>query len=156
MMEEKKVVLLKKRTYLAMLSNSAGTKMFKNLWAWPMNDLLEDGKKSCAVFVSSVLFLFGHVKSKRATVASLEQDLVASGWRKADFPMPGDVLVWEPRMQNGHRNRHVGFYLGDRRAVSNNWKTGSVGTHHFTYGEKKNGKPVREIEAVYTHSFLVD
>lgn len=153
-----KMEILQKGTYLSMIRNAAGTKMFRSLWGFNprlgMKDLLDSGKKSCAVFVSSVLFLFGLVSSKRATVVSLEQDLIASGWRKILFPGPGDIIIWEPRMQGGHRNIHIGFFLGGNRAMSNDWKSCAVREHHWTYGTKKNGQPVRRITAVYTHDFL--
>ena len=153
------VTLLHKETYLSMIRNAAGTKMFRNLWANDSEaglvDLTENGSKSCAVFVSSVLYLFGLISSKRATVESLERNLVASGWTDTSMsPGVGDVIVWEPIHQNGHVNAHVGFCLNTKQAVSSNWKTGHIGIHHITYGTKKNGYPVRLIEAVYTHDFL--
>lgn len=154
------IEILQTETYLSMLGNLAGTKMFRNLWAMQSGcgpiDLLEDGKKPCAVVVSSVLLLFGLVGSKRATVEGLERDLVASGWSWGEeIPrVLGSVLVWEPRLQNGHKNPHVGFYIGNGFAVSNDWKSGVVKTHHVTYGIKKNGEPVRRITMIYTHDFL--
>lgn len=151
--------ILQKETYLSMIHNAVGTKMFRDLWAVDLvagvMDLTENGSKSCAVFVSSVLYLFDLISSKRATVKNLVQDLEASGWKEMDmFPNPGDVVVWEPRKQNGHKSMHIGFYLGDAKAVSNDWKSGTAREHHMTYGFKKNGQPIRKIAAVYTHDFL--
>ena len=155
------IEILQKETYLSVLLNAPGTKMFRCLWALTdsgKEDLLDDGKKACAVFASSVLFLFGLAQSRRATVDGFERDLIASGWKKAAEPVSGDVIFWEPRMQAGHRNKHVGFYICRDMAVSTDWNTGSVRAHHMTYGVKKRGKnagnPVRRITAIYTHDFL--
>ncbi len=152
------IEILQKDTYISMIRNAPGTKMFRTLWArqpaLPMTDLLGNGKRACAVFASVVLYLFGLVSSKRATVESLERDIVASGWRKTEMPNVGDVIVWEPRRQGGHVSVHIGFFIGCGQAVSNDWKSGTIKKHHVTYGVKKNGDPVRRITAIYTHDFL--
>lgn len=139
-----------------MIRNAEGANLFRNLYVMTnegSEDVLKDGKRSCAVFVSSILYLFKLIGSPHATVASLERDLEQSGWRKVDVPRSGDVLVWEPRLQGEDETAHAGFYIGDDIAFSNNWETRVPTQHHFTYGTNPDGTPVRKITAIYTHDF---
>jgi len=150
--------VLQKESYLAMINNAEGTRLFCNLYAevdGESHDILDDGQKSCAVFVSSVLYLWRLCETPHATVASLECDLVASGWKKREGePEAGDVTVWEPLLQAGSVNAHIGFALGGGEAMSNDWQTGIPARHHLTYGTTPEGEPVRAITAVYTYDFV--
>lgn len=139
-----------------MIKNSIGTKMFRNLFAYLENgeekDILQNGKNSCAVFVSAVLYMSKLIESMHATVASTVKDLEKSGWGKVENPKSGDVLVWEPFLWPGDKEKHehIGFYIGDEKAISNDSKSGTPQEHHITYGEE-SGSPVRKITAIYRH-----
>ena len=149
--------ILQKESYLAMIRNAEGANIFRNLYVMiegKPEDILKDGKRSCAVFVSSVLCQFKLVSSAHATVAGLERDLEQSGWRRVDTPQLGDVLVWEPKLQGETESSHAGFYLGGDKAISNNWNTRVPEQHHFTYGTNKDGTPARRLTAIYTHDFV--
>ncbi len=56
-----KPTLLPKESYLAMIKNSVGTNMFRNLYATSggeVQDIVREGELSCAYFVSSILYIF--------------------------------------------------------------------------------------------------
>src|SRR3989344_5072067 len=84
-------------TYLAIIKNSIGSKMFSNLYAKLDNkklDITKNGNLSCAFYVSSILFLFKLVKEIHATVNGTLKDLKESGWTKIEKPRIGCVLIW--------------------------------------------------------------
>jgi hypothetical protein len=150
------VVILKKESYLAMIHNAVGTNLFRNLYATvngEKQDITKDGDLSCAFFVSSILAHFHFIESPHGTVAGVERDLKKSGWRTTNTPQPGDVLVWEKKIQNSAVNAHVGFFIGDDQAISNDWQTRVPIKHHMTYGTNEDGTPVRAIVAIYTRDY---
>lgn len=83
-------------TYLGAIKNSIGSKMFRNLYAkvdGKKVDITKNGNLSCAVFVSSILFLFKLIKGVHATVNGTIRDLKESGWIETKTPEIGCVLV---------------------------------------------------------------
>lgn len=151
------VVVLQKESYLATIRNAVGTNMYRNLYALvngEKQDIVKDGVRSCSLFVSSILNQFHLIESAvapHATIAGLERNMKKSGWQVTDTPKPGDVILWEPIKQVDDVNPHVGFFIGDDQAVSNDWQTSVPIKHHITYGTKSGGKPIRAITAIYTH-----
>lgn len=130
-------------TYLQMVRNSPGTKMFRSLFVQGADgreqDVMQDGVYSCAYFVSAVLTLFGQAARMHATIQSTLADLREHGWQEADAkgPQPGDVLVWEALEFEGQLHEHIGFYLGDGRAVSTSYKLKEVTEHPVDAGERR-------------------
>jgi len=133
-----------------MISNSAKgeNNMFRNLFGLAENqevDLLDNGGKSCAVFVSAVLYLQKLIKDIHATVESTEKDMLSFGWQEVPELKVGAVIVWE--RQGGHL--HVGFYAGNDKAISNASNSSGVPeVHDATYGG------TRKIERIYWHKSL--
>jgi hypothetical protein len=138
------VRILRKKSYLAMVRNAAKGEnhMFRNLIAdvdGTEQDINKDGALACAFFASAVLYINKFIHDMHAGVPGLERDLAGSGWIQIKEPREGAVLVWEPRAASfvpgmGEQHAHLGFYVGDDRAVSN----GSNSTlmpeeHHWTY-----------------------
>lgn len=113
-------------------------------------DILENGKLSCAAFVSSVLYLNRLIKGVHATVDSTLRDLFEFGWVETDEMMPGSVLVWEKKdFGSGEMHGHVGFYVGDNMAISNgSFNSGIPIKHHYTY------KDTRKIDKILWHPEL--
>ncbi len=112
-------------TYMAVIENSQGSYLFKNMYAavdGVKTDVTKDGWLSCAFYVSSILVLFKQIKEIHATVASTVRDLEESGWKSIEEPVPGSIIVWKPGQgTNGHA--HIGFYVGNDQAISNDsWK----------------------------------
>ncbi len=155
-MPDNNIKVLRKKTYLKILENSVGNKMFNSLFVEFQNtkevkDILEDGEFSCAAFVSSVLYLSGAVSRACATVKSLREIFQKNDkWKKVapgDIEA-GDVLFWEKiKFENGSEAPHVGFALGKDEAVSTNYKKKAVDRHPIISG---NG---RKLEEVYRYSW---
>ena len=151
------------KNYMAMIGNSLKTKMFRNFYLnvnGEEKDILENGRLSCAVFVSSVLILQGLIqgppRGPHAIVKSLVKNMEDASWKKIKKPRPGAVLIWEP-MKIGERvTDHVGFFWDNVSAISNNSEWGTPQIHHWTYGVKgpASDEPFRKVIAIYWHDKL--
>jgi hypothetical protein len=136
-------------SYLAYIKNSVGTKMFRNFYVRDEKgkkiDVLNNGDVSCSVFVTTILRNFDLIDKLHFTSRRSEEDLIDSGWKKVNLKnlKPGDVLLWEAKEGKSGHVPHIGFYIGNKQAVSNSSKKGMVEQHHYTYNDK------RKIEAVY-------
>ncbi len=149
---------LKKKSLLAIVTNSikgGDNYLFKNLYAKNEQgeeiDILEDGKNSCAVFVSWILLALEMIKRPHATVGGVEKDLLDSGWFETNELRPGAVLLWESKVgqYDGLLHRHSGFYIGNDEAISNSSNNSGFPTkHHCTYNDS------RRIEKIYWHPDL--
>lgn len=149
---------LKKKSLLAIVTNSlkgGDNYLFRNVYAKDENgreiDILEDGKNSCAAFVSWILLAVELIKRPHATVEGTEKDLLDNGWYEIKELRPGAVLLWEPKIGkfDGLLHRHAGFYIGNNEAISNSsHNSGFPIKHHYDY----NG--ARKVEKIYWHSDL--
>ncbi len=150
--------LLKKKNYLAMIENSVKGQnwMFRNFYIeenGKETDILKDGRWSCSVFVSSILYLHKLISDVHANVKSTTKDMLTNGWYEIKDLRPGAVLVWEEitGQDDGRLHGHNGFYTGNDMAISNDSKgTGFPHKHHYTYNE------VRKVEKIYWHDSLND
>lgn len=140
------VILLPFETYLVAIEHSLGSKLFRNLYAVAggrKRDITEDGRFSCAVFVSSILLLFGWISCRHATVDSTVKDMKKRGWRNISKPKRGAVIVWgECDFGDGEIHKHIGFYVGKNKAISNNFKKKSPALHDW------QSKKLGEVEAI--------
>lgn len=139
--------LLLKESYFAMIKNSEGTRMFRDFWGkigGKKENLTKDGQRSCAFFVSAILRHFNLIKRPHLTVNGTLNDMKKSSWLEIKKPRKGSVILWEKK--RGHY--HFGFYLGDRKAVSNNREKRVPKIHHFTFNRK------RKIEKIFWHRKL--
>ncbi|OGZ31882.1 MAG: hypothetical protein A2V69_00510 [Candidatus Portnoybacteria bacterium RBG_13_40_8] len=143
-------------SYLQMIKNSVGTRIFRNLYL--MNngkkiDATKNGDLSCAFFVSNILLIWDLISGGHATVEATTKDMEKSGWEKIpkEKIRPGDVIVWEKKLfVNGKRHFHNGFYIGNKKAISNDSKKKMPVIHSWDY----NGK--RKIVSIYAHPKLND
>lgn len=148
-------------TYMAAIQGAVGSKMFNRAYALvdgKKKEVTEKGNLSCALFPSFVLKYFDLIKEGHFTVSGLVRDLEASGWKKIRKPKTGCILVWSAQDDKKDKNysfghRHIGFSIGQAKAISNLSSKGKPGIHHWTFGMKK-GKPVRKVEAMYWHEKL--
>lgn len=134
-------------TYLAVIKKSVGARMFQDIFALidgKRRNVTRGGVLSCAFFVSGILTIAGLIKEIHGTVDATVRDMELSQWKRQRTPKRGDVLVWEK--QNGHR--HIGFYIGNHRAVSNSTSKRYPVAHHWTFGSVR-GKPKRRIEEIW-------
>ena len=152
------------KNYMTMVENSVGSRMFRSFFAninGEEKEVLKEGRLSCAVVASSILYLFNSVlefsgKScwidfVHANVPSTEKDMIQNGWHPIHELRPGAILVWEKRSAHGSQNWHIGFYIGDELAISNDSGLGHTGVphqHHYTYQD------TRKIEKIYWHPEL--
>lgn len=147
-----KVVLSITDTLLALAKNSIGSKTFRNIYfesKGDKKDLAENGNLSCAVFVSYLLYLLKLVQDTHITVGGTLNDMRKSGWIEIKEPQSGCVLVWEEKdFGKGGKHKHLGFYVGNGKAVSNNSKLGCPTQHRW---DKFNG---RKVEAIFGHPKL--
>lgn len=137
--------------------------MFRNLYALVdgvEQDILRDGQVSCAVFVSALLYLQNSVLEfegkprwisyTHATVPSTEKDMEQNGWIQISELREGAVITWEPiTYDDGATHWHIGFYMGNDRAISNSSnETGVPKEHHVTYEGK------RQVARIWWHPSL--
>ena len=152
-MKKEKVIPILFDTYIAIIKNSVGSKIFRNFYAevdGKRTDIMKNGNLSCAWFVSSLLYLFKLMKDAHATVDGTIKDLKKSGWKKIKKPKIGSILIWE-KIDFGNKDfhKHIGFYIGNNKAIStSNSKKGQPIIHNWTYGIKRN-KPIRKVEAIF-------
>jgi hypothetical protein len=158
-----------KKNYLAMIRNSAKGEnhMFRNFFITldgVERDALSDGALGCGVLVTSILYLqnstLEYLKKPKwisfthASVVATEKDLEQNGWFLVPDLREGAIITWEAREGRevpvyGTMHPHMGFYIGNERAVSNGSNTTLMPEeHHATY----NG--TRKIERIWWHPSL--
>lgn len=153
----------KLKSLLAIVGNSTkgDNYLFRNLYADENGkeiDVFENGLTACCGYVSWILLALELIKHPHAAVHGTEKDMVASGWYEIKELKPGAVIVWETRVADsglqGEMNvklSHMGFYVGNNEAISNDSKgRGFPHKHHFTYNN------TRKIEKIYWHPALED
>lgn len=134
--------ILAKENYIIAIRNSVGTNIFRNLYAEinkERKDIVEDGNLSCALFVSSILFLFKMIDSVHATVSSTVRDMENSGWVKINEPKEGSVVIWEKTNygSDGEPHAHIGFITKNDMAVSNDFEAKSPIEHELDFRGRK-------------------
>ncbi len=133
-------------TYLAVIKNSVDSKLFRNFYAkvnGKRSDIMRNGELSCAFYVSSILALFKFIKKMHGTVDSTIEDLKKCGWKKIRKPAIGSILVWEKvGFGDNDVHKHIGFFIGNNKAVSNSFKFGYPIKHDWRF----NGK--RKVETI--------
>lgn len=131
------IKILIKESYLAMIKNSIGANTFRNFYAdvdGVRKDILENGNLSCAFFVSNILHIFKLIESGHTTVTSTVKDLERSGWEKIEELKEGTVLHWEGvDFGTTGIHEHIGFYVGNNEAVSNNPELGYPTIHSYNF-----------------------
>lgn len=139
------------KSYLRLIRNSVGSQMFRNFYVWTSDrgefDAFADGELSCAFYVSSVLVIFNKIDGMHGTVVNVQKALAKHGWLEVNELRAGDVLVWEPVDFGDGTVPHIGFAIGDGRAVSTSWKQRQVVEHDINFGENK-----RKIHRIYRHN----
>ena len=111
-----------KKSFLAAIKNSLGTKIFQTYYAkvnGKTKDVTEKGKLSCAYFASSITTIFNLTKSVHRTVPTTEQDLLDSGWYEIPKPKIGAIIIWDKEITDKGNHKHIGFYIGNNQAISN-------------------------------------
>jgi len=141
-----------KKTFLKLIRNSVGTRMFRNFYLGQQGEIFDatkNGELSCAFYVSSLLVIFQLIKNVHGTVEDTRKDLEASGWTEVNQPALGSVIIWGPAKDQG-LNEHIGFYIGRGKAISNSSTKKKIVEHDLTYDN------TRKIIAIYSNPILSD
>lgn len=141
MAKQKPLKLLFFDTYLARIHNSLGSKTIKSAYALidgKKKDILENGRIACSLYVSSLLVIHKLIPEIHATVDSTVAALKKSGWKKISKPRIGCIIVWE-KVDFGKNDlhKHIGFYIGNQEAISNNSKKNYPTKHNITFNNKR-------------------
>ena len=148
-------------SYLAVIRDSVGSRMFRHLYAidevGTSRDIIQNGRLGCAYYVAFILYHFQLVAQPHATVESTVKDMEEHGWSIVSDPEIGDVLVWEPSTEHveDELHEHIGFYIGDERAVSNQSSTGEIVEHDWTFGTDNEGNANRKVVKILRYSFVI-
>lgn len=145
------VVRLLKQTYLSMIRQSVGTRMFQHLYVsidGVIKDATNSGILSCAFFASSILVLNGLMKSVHGTVEATVRDMEESGWVKITEPRIGAVVVWEKSLEGDGEHMRIGFVTGMHEAISNSSEEGVPIKHDLTFAG------TRKVTDVFWHEKL--
>lgn len=136
-----------KKSLFVLIKNSLNSKLFRSLYFFVDNkskDIYQNGKLSCAFYVSTILKILGLINDIHATVNSLIKDMEKSGWSRIKKLQKGAVIVWD---KNKSHHFHVGFYVGKKKAVSNSSSQKMPFLHSINYQKRK-------IVAIYFHPKL--
>jgi hypothetical protein len=146
--QPQKTIRLNFKSYMQLINNSVGAHLFRNFYVKTDEkgefDALDNGNYSCAFFVSSILVIFKKLCSFHGTVEATVKDLNESGWIEVSEPQPGDILVWEAILLPNGLREHIGFSLGNSRAISTTIKKKTPVEHDEHYG-----KTNRKITHIY-------
>ncbi|MBL7155260.1 MAG: hypothetical protein ISS88_02025 [Candidatus Portnoybacteria bacterium] len=157
-MRKPKLKILTYQNYLQIIKASQGSQMFQRLYVLENNkkkDIFKNGQLSCAYYLSSILKIFDLISQPHATVKSTINDMRQSGWQPTKKLKPGNVLVWEEKkFSDGTIHQHLGFYLGQDKAISHRLEKKMPVVHHFTYGQTEDNQPKRKIIQILTHKII--
>lgn len=148
------------RSYIKTIENSVGSNLFRNLYfciGGKALDVLEDGDLSCANYVTAILYLFDLTKKRHTTVTNTLKDIEKSGWYEIKKPRKGALILWGYKKKDDGtqgKHRHVGFFINNKTAISNDSSTRVVVRHHPTFGKFPSGEVRREILAYYWNDKL--
>ncbi len=134
--------ILQKKTLIEAIKNSVGSNQYRNFFIednGQEKDILENGKNSCAYFVSSLLKEFNLLNEIHTTIDGLVNDL-SSNWEEVSVleAQEGDILIWKKEGQYGH----IGFALSNNQAISNSTEKGVPHQHSQDFD---GTRPISEI-----------
>lgn len=140
-------------TYIQTIKNSIGNNLFKNFYAYfngIKNDIARNGELSCDLYVSGILLLFGLIDRIHGTVDGCIYALEKYRWYRIKKPRIGGVIVWSSKKfrKSGEIHKHIGFYIGSGRAISNDTQKHHPTVHHWTYSGK------RKVEKILWNDIL--
>lgn len=132
-MPNKDLTRIVPKNFQSFIEALPGSSMWRHLYVSDQNgdeiDVTENGNKSCAYMVSSVLCIFQLIDKPHATVKTTLEHMIESGWQKIDKPVKGAVVHW---------NEHLGFYLTDDFVISNNSSEGFIARHGLTMDDGRS------------------
>ena len=146
------------KTYLEAIRGSAGSNIFRHLYLemdGVEKDVAEDGELSCTIYVTWMLKIFNSdqqnihlIKEARARVESAVKDLIESGWYEVSDPKPGAIILWGEHKTKSSLHKHLGFYVGDDKAISHRDYVKSPVEH------KLHDEALGKVEKIFWHPRL--
>lgn len=142
----KKIKISLKKNYIVLIKNSEGTKTFRDCFGRNKRtkNLTEGGVLSCVFYISSILYLFGLIPKIHLSVKCALKDMKKCRWYEIRRLKKGSVILWEKKKDH----YHLGFYLGKKKAISNDSTKKEIRIHHFTFRGK------RRIETIFWNKKL--
>ncbi len=146
------------KSYLQTIINSVDSKQYQNFYVLDtdkneIKDVLQGGNLSCAIFVSNILHMFSGfsklIDIPHSPITTTIKDMERNGWYEVNELKTGAIVQWESidyGVTGWHS--HIGFYIGNNEAVSNDYKSFKIARHSHDY----NG--ARKIEKIYWHDSL--
>ncbi len=143
-----------KKNLINIAKNFLGSKGFSQFFDQAGIDILDNGDKSCAIFISTVLVMTRLIDGVSFTVKGILWRIENSNrFMRINKPslqklQKGDIIVWSAISQGG--NEHVGIYIGDGMAISNRSALGAPGEHPVIYTGYDRGKEKKaDIKCIY-------
>ncbi len=147
-------------TYLAHIRGSIGSQSYRhwyghqNMSPGEVKDVTNAGQISCAYYASCVLVAFGLAYKLRAETQGLLKDMWSHDWYQIEEPRPGAVLLWMPRQTQTGKHPHIGFYMGEDKAISHIGGEVCAPTEHdWSYVPPKADH--RELHSIWWNDRLV-
>jgi len=138
-----------KDNLLALAGTSSGSPMFQTLYCRVKSkktDILKNGQLSCAFFVTAVLKIFSLIKNIHPTVHRAERDMNSMGWQEIKKLKSGSVIIWQEKIgRDGKSHKHIGFYLGQNKAISMSSRKRTPIVHRWNN---------RKVEKIFWHPKL--
>lgn len=139
-----------------MIKGSVGSNAYQHIWAdfdGIRKDTMEDGRASCAFFVSGILAMFNVIDKYHSIVPNVVEAMIKAGWQKVEAPKAGDVLVWDDKVVESGEPAvpHMGFYIGEEKAVSNSASSRAPAVHDYLFRDHEE----RQIIAIYRGKHLM-
>lgn len=144
--------------YIALIRSSIDSILFQKFYCSVNGrkvEVLDNGRLSCASYVTFILKLFSLVSDLQITVHRAMDDMKRSGWDEIQEPKVGAVVVWEEKRSEvdqtsaiqASSHKHIGFYIGNGQAVSNSSLTKAPVVHPWNF---------RPVYLILWHSKLED
>ena len=146
------------KSYLQTIINSVDSKQYQNFYVLDTDkketiDVLNNGNLSCAIFVSNILHMFSGfsklIDIPHSPIITTIKDMERNSWYEVNELKTGAIVQWESidyGVTGWHS--HIGFYIGNDEAVSNDYKQFKIARHSHDY----NG--TRKIQKIYWHDSL--
>lgn len=156
--KEVKVEPLFFENYIMFIRSSINSEIFQKFYCsvnGKKTEVLDNGRLSCAVFVTFILKLFSLVSDIQITVHRAMDDMIKSGWHEIREPRVGAVIVWAEKQSEKDAesdiqasvHKHIGFYIGNGQAVSNSSLAQSPALHAWDF---------RPVHSILWHDKLED
>lgn len=142
-------------SYLAFACNSVGSRSWSQYYAdidGVKTEIVHDGARACAYFVSSVLRTFNLIELVHMTVPSVLRDMVQFGWTKIDSPRAGAIVAYENIVIEEEIFPHIGICIATDEVISNSDKAGAPVRHELTMTNSDGSE--RAIAGYYWHDQL--